>query len=156
MTDNVLALSSAAMVATQAAVEQFMLAAAAPTAQGYRLLYITQSGCGTRHSYENMRKAERLGVTLQYVNFQNEIGAVFIENGVRAPGQSLRAESYAQAQNYVISKGLEVYDSGKAVLIAPNGQPVHVFSSTQGDNFLRELQRYLPPAHATARGAQRS
>lgn len=156
MTDNVLALSSAAMAATQAAAEQFMLAAAAPSGRGYRLLYIAQKGCGARHSYDNLYKAEGLGVTVQYANFTYDgVGADFVENGRRAPGYSLPAESYAQLQRYVNSKGLETYDAGKAVLIAPNGN-YHVFESTKGQEFLLELKRYLPSAQTPARGAVRS
>lgn len=155
MTDNVLALSSAAMAATQAAAEQFMLAAAAPSGRGYRLLYITQKGCGSRHSYDNLQEATKMGVSLQYVNFSySGLGTVFSENGITAPGASV-AISRRDAENYVLSNGLELYDAGKAVLIAPDGK-YHVFKSTQGPEFLGELKRYLPSAQTPARGAVRS
>ena len=158
MTDNVLALSSAAMAATQAAAEQFQLAAAAQSARGYRLLYIAQSGCGSSHSYGNLNKAQQsLGVTLQYANFSySGFGSDFVEKGVRAPGHSLRAKSYDQAQRYVNSKGLEVYDTSKAVLLDANDNVVHKFESTKGQEFLLELKRYLPSAQTPARGAVRS
>lgn len=177
MTDNVLALSSAAMVATQAAVEQFMLAAAAPSGRGYRLLIVAQLGCGGYHDYRNLQRAEAMGIKVEYVNINNP-GKRFVDKDrdgklVAAPGEPVpfvddRYDAYlrnaldrndylqGKAFNYLRSKRLEFYDATKAVLLDANGTVVHKFESTKGQNFLNELQSYMQPSRSPARGAQRS
>lgn len=157
MSENPLALSAAAHQATQAAAVQFQLAAAAPS-QGYRLVYMTVPGCGDFHSYDNLRRAAKMGIQVQYMNVFHP-GQVFAEPDkatgriVAAPGQSLRAGTIADAMNYLGTKGLDVSEATHAVLLRPDNSVAREFNSTKDPNFLRELQRFTqsPPARSAGR-----
>ncbi len=147
------ALSPAVLAQTREAAAQFQLAANAPAAGGYKLLYITVPGCGGFHSYDNLRRAQAMGIDVQYMNVFSP-GQPFIEKDretgkpVRAPGGtlSLRAgNTVSNAFNFLQSKQLDASEATHAVLLGPDGRPIHEFASTKG-NFIQELQRYLPPA----------
>lgn len=151
-----------AHVLMQAATAQFQRAAGDNTTTSYRLIYVAGANCGTSHNYENLRRAEKLGIKVEYVN-STSLGQIHADkiNGetVTAPGTSVKFEDnrlmkafppstqYKQqkANEFLAPKGLMIFSYTQAVLIDANDKVVRTFESTMGSDFIPKLEEAVRP-----------
>lgn len=141
-----------AVLQTAREAAQFQPAAATPQ---YRLVYLTVPGCSNNHDYLNLKRSDALpNVQVLYANIWHP-GKHFVEKGETAPGQPLPAPDFVTQQKWLEGRQLAIYNVSKAVLLAPDGQVMRIFPSTQARDFVDTVRALTGNVSSRAHGVGR-